>query len=319
MPSLADLQARARARNAQAEGQDPPDAAMDDASGRLEDEGGDGSDNDVPVNNANTRHNLPARVVGEAEAFQRMAPSAQLVHIFIALQEIHSFIATLPPSDERWRITASFEKNVKTYTKALFVQPTVKNYNSATIIDYMGKTIKRLRWGLPAGAENNPVLWKEVVTMIRDTAADFRSDWKKEILASIAAKQHISELASAVTSSIDGFTPDGPFLVRLAVLRTICTKDSSTKYWPAVARELADIQSGENPNQVLAEYFLEDQNTYPKSGVAPLNANFTSTPSSSSIRSPAGILVIIGGGFQREMGSSWERVSVSAAFQLETE
>ena len=39
----------------------------------------------------------------------QLPPSAQMVHIFLALQEVRSFMATLPRPDEWWRITASFE------------------------------------------------------------------------------------------------------------------------------------------------------------------------------------------------------------------
>jgi hypothetical protein len=34
--------------------------------------------------------------------------------------------------------------------------------------------IKHLRWGLPRNAENNPVLWGEVVSLIQTRSAAFR-------------------------------------------------------------------------------------------------------------------------------------------------
>jgi len=37
------------------------------------------------------------------------------------------------------------------------------------------------------------------------------------------AKDHVSKLADALTSTIEGFKPDGPFLIRVAVLVRVFT------------------------------------------------------------------------------------------------
>ena len=39
-----------------------------------------------------------------------------------------------------------------------------------------------------------------------------------QITASIKSKIHVTELTSALMSSVDGFKPDGPFLIHVAVL-----------------------------------------------------------------------------------------------------
>lgn len=85
-------------------------------------------------------------------------------------------------------------------------------------------------------------------------------------MASIRSRMPVNDLASALTSSVDGFRPDGPFLIRVAVLvsifskfpphltyvvfqRTICLRDSGNNFWPLVAKELEEIRNCENPNQ----------------------------------------------------------------------
>jgi hypothetical protein len=57
------------------------------------------------------------------------------------------------------------------------------------LIFHHQKIVKHLRWGLPVNAENNPVLWGEVVTIIRTGASDLRSDWKKTV-SEFVAQQH---------------------------------------------------------------------------------------------------------------------------------
>jgi len=44
-------------------------------------------------------------------------------------------------------------------------------------------------------------------------------------------------------------------------------------------------------NRILAEYYLEDQNKYPKAGMELVTANFTPTPSDSAIVQTAGQLM----------------------------
>ncbi|KAF9644916.1 hypothetical protein BDM02DRAFT_3121135 [Thelephora ganbajun] len=304
MASFAEMHARALARPVQSSTRNTPEINMDNVEGQPGDQGNDSFDDDNLGNDAHTaqhrnltineatqlirRYNLPEGTIADVERFHQLHPSVQMTHVYLALQEIRSLMTMQSRPDEWWRITASFEKNVKTYTKALFLQPTIKNYDSLTIVSCMEKIIKRLRWGLPANAENNPVLWGSIVSLIQSRASDLRSDWKKSIMASITKRTPINELASTLTSSVDNFKPDGPFLVRIAVLRTVCTRDSSSSYWPLVATELENIQKSEQPRRILAEYYLEDQRMYPRPGVAALDADFTSTPSGNSIIQSAG-------------------------------
>lgn len=302
MASFAEMQARASARISRT----TPEITMEGTENEPrngEDSSFDGDDADntnntppreVLVNEVGClvrRYNLPTGTTTKVEEFQQLPPSMQLIHVFLALQEIRSLVVTQPraPANEPWRVTASFEKNVKTYVNALFAQPTIRNYDSSTIIGYMEKIIKHLRWGLPINAENDPTLWKEITSLIRDRASDIRSEWKKDIIASMASKTHITELASSLTSSVDDtFVPDGPLLVRIAVLRTVCARTQDRTYWPSVTAELKEIENADQPRQILAEYYLEDQRNHPKVGVPALSAEFTSAPSSSSIIRTAG-------------------------------
>jgi len=195
MASFEELQARALARTTT---RDTPEITMDGTESQLAANQRDDSFDDGELHNStdtapprslttNTvaqliRHyNLPEGTIADVERFQQLPPSMQLVHIYLALQGVRSLFVTepRPQTDGRWQTTASFEKNVKTFTKAVFFQATVKNYNSPTIIGYMETIIKRLRWGLPEGSENDPDLWKDVVRVIRDRASDLRSEWKK--------------------------------------------------------------------------------------------------------------------------------------------
>jgi len=85
----------------------------------------------------------------------------------------------------------------------------------------------------------------------------------------MVAGDHVSKLAATLTSAVEGFTPDGPFLIRVAVLvgdfthnfftsrltrsqRTVCARNSSDTYWPLVAKELEEIRNGDNPNQSVS-------------------------------------------------------------------
>ncbi|KAF9783813.1 hypothetical protein BJ322DRAFT_1109657 [Thelephora terrestris] len=83
-------------------------------------------------------HNLPEAIISDVRNFQQLPPSAQMVRIFLGLQEIHVFMATLPRPDERW------QKNVKTYTKAVFIQAAAKDYQSNMIVSYVEVIIKHL-------------------------------------------------------------------------------------------------------------------------------------------------------------------------------
>jgi len=45
------------------------------------------------------------------------------------------------------------------------------------------------------------------------------------------------------------------------------------------------------PHRILAEYYLEDQNKYPKAGMESVTRNFTPTPSDSAIMQTASQLM----------------------------
>lgn len=46
---------------------------------------------------------------------------------------------------------------------------------------YPQAIIKRLRWGLPAGAENAPHVWTRVAKFARQVITNTRGDWKKAV------------------------------------------------------------------------------------------------------------------------------------------
>ena len=202
------------------------------------------------------------------------------------------------------------------------------------------KIIKRLRWGLPPNAESNPDLWKSITTLIQNRASDLRSEWKKtvspftmaesshlmyfQIIESMAKQMHITDLATSLTSSLDdNFRPDGPFLVRVAVIVRLSllalldfnlftyhhsgqfVRGTKARVYGRRSR-LNWKTSGTRNNRdsefipflcfinltwscrVLAEYYLEDQKKYPRPGAPALEADFTPTPSGSSVIQAAG-------------------------------
>ena len=143
---------------------------------------------------------------------------------------------------------------------------------------------------------------------------------------SISNKNHISELAYALSKSDKGFRPDGLFLVRIAVL--VCI-DYHFCYIPTDSQHHSELcvqgilvqatglllpanskksQMAITPNSklhphflvivvltqthnLLAEYYLEDQTKYPKVGTVPVTADFTPALSDSSIVRTAGQLM----------------------------
>jgi len=144
MASFADLQAQALARSTQTPTANTPEVDMDNAEIQLEVQENT-PDNSDPDNDTSTaprgglnadeltqlvwRYNLPERTLADAATFQQVLPSICLSHmtkldisfnqqlhpsvqqvlIYLSLQEIRSFISTLPRPEEWWHVTLLFE------------------------------------------------------------------------------------------------------------------------------------------------------------------------------------------------------------------
>ncbi|KAJ6623229.1 hypothetical protein B0H10DRAFT_2213617 [Mycena sp. CBHHK59/15] len=210
-------------------------------------------------------------LLNDPPAFRHAKIMANLFHVANQL----SAIVTAQPTFE---VSSHLEKNISNYAVAVLLSSKISAYKGSIPINTLLDILKKFRFDLPAGIENNPADYGKVVAVVQDAFTQLRSKFKKALSASVRTNKADKTIAPGPEHQnifkltqifVDGTrcTVTVELCARVALMRAVFLQDSGPKYWDKLDASLASIRSeakgdAKKITRAFRHILTKDQNTH---------------------------------------------------------
>ncbi|KAJ7441181.1 hypothetical protein B0H11DRAFT_2292471 [Mycena galericulata] len=173
-----------------------------------------------------------------------------LANIFHVSNQIGAIVTAAPP----FEVSPGLTKNIHNYAAAILLSSKISAYKGSVPTNILLNILKKHRFDLPPGIENNPADLAKLVAAIQEAFTQLRAKFKKALLASLKANKNDKEIAPGpqhqnifklTLSFVDGTqcTVTVELCARVALMRQIFLQDSGPKYWDKLDASLAAIRA----------------------------------------------------------------------------
>ncbi|KAJ6597352.1 hypothetical protein B0H10DRAFT_1959880 [Mycena sp. CBHHK59/15] len=237
-------------------------AAMAGA-GNSDDENDNDNDNDgIPsfsLPNQNTvnaiqryaeRKRLRGEQTTEATIFVNDTPAVRDTKLLINLLHLSNVLGKIVTSAPPYEVSAALEKNLHDYATAILLSSKISAYKGSVPTNTLLDILKKHRFDLPVGIENNPADFAKVISAVQEAFTQLRSNCSQ---ASRSTKG-LPNSRQAVSSKISSKSPKSSSRYPvLGIRRALCSrrahapdylKDSGVKFWNTLDFDLAEISCG---------------------------------------------------------------------------
>ncbi|KAJ7477985.1 hypothetical protein B0H11DRAFT_1285398 [Mycena galericulata] len=180
----------------------------------------------------------------------------KLFAVLLGLQnDVGNIIVATPP----FSVSPELKTNIQSYALAVLLSPKLAQYRGDLSVQHVMQILLKHRYDLPPGIENNPADMHKITTAIQDAFTQCRSSIKKKLFASVrisrlneenkrviidlepSKHQNLFALAQAL---VDGTKCriTNALCGRIALMREVYLRDSSTKYWTELDDSLAAMR-----------------------------------------------------------------------------
>ncbi|KAJ7288600.1 hypothetical protein C8J57DRAFT_1280818, partial [Mycena rebaudengoi] len=207
----------------------------------------------VAARNFGQRKRLRPEQITELEVFvndSNLLREAKLMANVLAVgNQLKEIVAAQPT----FKISDALETNIQKYAPAVLLSSKIKEYKGEGPTNNLLAILKKYRFDIPPGLENNKADWDKIVAAVQDALTQRRSTIKKAILCSLkthktdtkyapnAQHQNIFELAQAVVKGTE-CTINVILCARVALMRSVFLKHPGPKFWDKIDERLDKIR-----------------------------------------------------------------------------
>ncbi|KAJ6617781.1 hypothetical protein B0H10DRAFT_1948115 [Mycena sp. CBHHK59/15] len=227
--------------------------------------GAENSDNDdgrVPAlalpnqNTINTvkhyaeRKRLRGEQTTEATNFVQDTDAVRDTKLFINLLHLSNVLGKIVTSAPPYSVSPALEKNLHDFATAVLLSSKISAYK-VSLLTRTQDIVKKHRFDLPVGIENNPADFAKVIAAVREAFTQLRSKFKKALHNSL--NLHKGDNANApgpkqqnifkLTQILVKGTQCSVSCARVALMRKTYLKDPSLKFWDTLDNDLAEIRT----------------------------------------------------------------------------
>ncbi|KIM72307.1 hypothetical protein PILCRDRAFT_16257 [Piloderma croceum F 1598] len=179
--------------------------------------------------------------VTELDSFVGEMPLHHQIRLFAEMLSISNKLDKIVTATPEWTVSKGLQTNIDSYVVAVLLSSSLHAYKGETTTDHVLEILKKHRFDMPPGIENNCADWKKIVTAVQESFTARRATWKKTLKASVSAKTNIYDLAVSLTKK-SNCTVTLELCTRVALMRAvIVSKGDSATYWDDVDNELVEI------------------------------------------------------------------------------
>ncbi|KAJ7593646.1 hypothetical protein C8J56DRAFT_1043448 [Mycena floridula] len=192
----------------------------------------------------------------DLEVFATDMTAIQNIKLLAALMALDSSLSKVVQSMPAFTVSADLKTNITSIASSVLLSTHISQYKGKTALNHVMAMVKKHRYGLPPGFENNTADLEKVENVATGVLTEKRSAIKKlirksltgskgsgdEILADSTQHSTIYQLTKTLVK--DTKTPVTPALAaRVALMRRNYIADSGGKFWDTLDADLADIKA----------------------------------------------------------------------------
>ncbi|KAJ7619412.1 hypothetical protein FB45DRAFT_1033276 [Roridomyces roridus] len=199
------------------------------------------------------RKKLRAEQTAEAILLLQDLDAVRDAKILVGIHQLSNQLGELVSAKAPYVVSSDLALNIAKYAAAIFNSSKISAYKGAGPVNMLLAILKKNRFDLPPGIENNPADWSKVVDATQEAFTQFRAKVKKLLRTSVgitrsntepapaAEQQNIYELAQAMVAGTQ-CTVTIEFCARVALMRKVYLEHSGGKYWDKLDAHLAEIR-----------------------------------------------------------------------------
>ncbi|KAJ7605423.1 hypothetical protein FB45DRAFT_879491 [Roridomyces roridus] len=213
------------------------------------------------------RKKLRAEQTAEAILLLQDLDAVRDAKILVGIHQLSNQLGELVSAKAPYVVSSDLALNIAKYAAAIFNSSKISAYKGAGPVNMLLAILKKNRFDLPPGIENNPADWSKVVDATQEAFTQFRAKVKKLLRTSVgitrsntepapaAEQQNIYELAQAMVAGTQ-CTVTIEFCARVALMRKVYLEHSGGKYWDKLDAHLAEIRKvAKGDARKIARYF----------------------------------------------------------------
>ncbi|RDX43140.1 hypothetical protein OH76DRAFT_1422128 [Lentinus brumalis] len=201
------------------------------------------------------------------------------MRIYAMLLTLNTRVDQLIPPPAAFTLSGDVIGNIKSYAHGVIFSSKIALYKGTIPTNHLLDIVKRYRWGLPEGVENDTPKWKKVVKEAGDALTAVRRKIKIQLIASIKDEDPTkhSDIYDVASACIKGtsYKITIPLLARLALMRGVFSNSAhqGDDFWDHVDARLVMVakQADGNADRLarLFKHFLDKDRKTHGSGVQP--------------------------------------------------
>ncbi|KAJ7256654.1 hypothetical protein C8J57DRAFT_1517291 [Mycena rebaudengoi] len=230
---------------------------------------GDGNTGDGPAISANVAANKNIaeaanryadrkrlRADQKAEMAVMDPPSLRDAKLLANVFAIENIVKAIVAATPQYSVSEALTKNLYTYGTAVLLSSKISAYKGTTPTTLLLAILKKYRFDLPPGIEDNADDWAKVIKAAQYVLTQLRSKFKKAIETSLKVNkkekrgqpapgsqhQNIFQLTQAFVEGTQ-CTVNVTLCAHVALMRQVYHRDSSSKFWDSIDDDLEAIRN----------------------------------------------------------------------------
>ncbi|KAJ7460044.1 hypothetical protein B0H11DRAFT_2242266 [Mycena galericulata] len=186
-------------------------------------------------------------LINDPPAFRHAKILANILHVS---NQLSAIVTAQPP----FEVSANLEKNLHNYAAAILLSSKISAYKGAVPTNTLLNILKKHRFDLPPGIENNPADYAKVVAAVQEAFTQLRAKFKKALGASLKTNKSDKKIAPGPEHQnifkltmifVDGTqcTVTIELCARVALMRSVYLQESGPKFWDKLDSTLAEIRA----------------------------------------------------------------------------
>ncbi|KAK1215788.1 hypothetical protein PQX77_021584 [Marasmius sp. AFHP31] len=219
----------------------------------------------------------------DIEKFVRDSEAVQRAKLYVEVLAVQNMVENIVTVQPPYTVTKDLKTNIDAYAWGVLLSTSLRTYKGAAPKEHLTDILKRLRFDLPPGIENNAANWGKVTTQVESALTQVRSSIKKALRNSVnqsskkngkteydrmpsSKAQNIYDLTQQLVSKTR-LTASAPLCARIALMRAIWIADSSDHFWNSLDTQLVKLyQAADNDERKVRKAFEKqltlDRRTY---------------------------------------------------------
>ncbi|KAK1220498.1 hypothetical protein PQX77_016733 [Marasmius sp. AFHP31] len=230
-----------------------------------------------------TKKKLRPEQLPEIEKFVRESEAVQRAKLYVEAIAIQNMVENIVTAQPPYTVSKDLKTNIDAYAWGVLLLTSLHTYKGAVPKDHLTDILKKLRFDLPLGIENNAANWGKVITQVESALTQVRSSIKKALCNSITQSlkkngkteydrippskaQNIYDLTQHLVSKTQ-LMASAPLCARIALMHAIWIADPSDHFWNSLDAQLVKLyQAADNDERKVRKAFEKqltlDRKTY---------------------------------------------------------